>query len=261
MIDASCTGAYVPMLALEILKHNTQHNGSDASSINLKGILVGNGVVGEGALNDSTSQRVYTEFYRGHGLVSANLYEEIIQDCKDFKNVTAPACKQALQSMHKSIGDVNIYDIYEPCINSGFPPLATRQIWRRPANEMEIESGFTGPKACIDAGAATKYLNLPNVRSAIHVKPESEIGKWEICSNRISYDVTQKSLMPAYKNIIIPHIRVLIFNGDVDACIPFTHNEWWTSNLNLTVTLPWHPWTVNNQVLNSLFYMIAACHL
>ena len=46
----SYAGAYVPMLALEILKHNTQAEVGDVSAakMNLQGILVGNGVTGAG---------------------------------------------------------------------------------------------------------------------------------------------------------------------------------------------------------------------
>jgi len=244
----SYAGAYVPMLALQVLQHNKL---ADATQLNLQGIMVGNGVIGTGALDDATSQRVYAEFYRGHALVSSTLYSTLLKDCNDFKNVSSQACKQATDEMHKAIGGVNIYDVYEPCVNSGFPPLAGRKqgFSKRPLLSFEKGVGaLEGPKECINAGAATKYLNLANVREAIHVKSEQDIGKWEICSDKIDYSVTQTSLMPAYKNMIIPNIRVLIFNGDVDACVPFTHNEWWTSNLNMKVSSAWHPWTVDNQV-------------
>ncbi|EGD81946.1 CPase I A [Salpingoeca rosetta] len=253
-----CVCAYVPMLALQVLEHNKR---ADSTVINLKGIMVGNGVIGAGALDDATSQRVYTEFYRGHALVSSTLYNTIVKACDDFNNVSAPACKQALNRMHDAIGGVNIYDVYEPCINSGFPPSSSntlsaantttttpRRFSKRPLMAFEDATALTGPKECINAGAATAYLNMASVREAMHVKSEKDIGKWEICSDKIDYSVTQGSLMPAYKHFLIPNIRVLIFNGDVDACVPFTHNEWWTSNINMTVSAPWHPWTVDNQV-------------
>eukprot|EP00043_Microstomoeca_roanoka_P001212 m.31543 g.31543 ORF g.31543 m.31543 type:complete len:460 (+) comp10694_c0_seq1:946-2325(+) len=241
----SYAGAYVPMLALQVLQHNAA---GDATKLNLQGILVGNGVIGNGALDDATSQRVYAEFYRGHALVSSTLFETILQDCDDFKDVSSAACKKALNEMTAAISNVNVYDIYEPCINSGFPPLKTHGYSKRPLLSFESGDQVSGPSECIDAGAATTYLNLANVREAIHVKSESDIGKWVICSDKVDYHVTQGSLMPAYKNTIIPKIRVLIFNGDVDACVPFTHNEWWTSNLNMTVTSPWRAWAVENQV-------------
>ena len=43
-------------------------------------------------------------------------------------------------------------------------------------------------------------------------------------------------------------LGTLIYNGDVDACVPYTDNEAWTSGLGFAVADPWRPWTVNNQV-------------
>ena len=53
---------------------------------------------------------------------------------------------------------------------------------------------------------------------------------WHICGG-IQYNSDSGSLLPHYKNTLIPEIRVLIFNGDVDACVPYNGNEWWTSSL------------------------------
>eukprot|EP00049_Salpingoeca_infusionum_P017783 m.354340 g.354340 ORF g.354340 m.354340 type:complete len:461 (+) comp16985_c0_seq1:211-1593(+) len=240
----SYAGAYVPMLALQVVGYNKQAS----TKINLKGILVGNGVIGEGALSDAVSLKVYTNFYRGHGLASEMAYYRVQTACDNFNNVSSNACQTARKELEASIGNVNIYDIYEPCVNSGFPPSARKGKWsRRPTESFESES-LEGPVECINAGAATQYLNLADVRQAIHVKSEAAIGKWEICSSKLNYSVTQGSLIPSYKNTIIPNMRVLIFNGDVDACVPFTHNEWWTSSVNMTVTKPWHAWSVDKQV-------------
>jgi hypothetical protein len=51
-----------------------------------------------------------------------------------------------------------------------------------------------------------------------------------------------------YKKDIIPKIRVLIFNGDVDCCVPYKGNEWWTESLGLPIEKPWRAWTVDSQV-------------
>ena len=50
------------------------------------------------------------------------------------------------------------------------------------------------------------------------------------------------------KSDIIPKIRVLIYNGDADACVPYLGNEEWTSSLGFSVKEPWRAWMVNNQV-------------
>merc|ERR1711934_94568 len=58
----------------------------------------------------------------------------------------------------------------------------------------------------------------------------------------------QGSLLPAYKDILAPQIRVLIFNGDVDACVPYNGNAWWTASLDLPEARPFRAWSVDKQV-------------
>ena len=206
----SYAGMYVPTLALEILSHNDERD----RTIPLKGIAVGNGVTGRGAFSDTIHNEIYINFYRGHGLFSAKLETEIRTACGDFINQT-DACKAALDEMHNMIGPVNVYDIYLPCINSGSLSLAHNA--RRPLTAEERER-TAGPAGCIDAGAASAYLNTPAVRKAIHVRSAAEIGPWVICSNTLNYTVTRSSLLPDYKNTLIPNIGVLIYNGDVSLC-------------------------------------------
>ena len=44
-------------------------------------------------------------------------------------------------------------------------------------------------------------------------------------SGGIQYTSDSGSLLPHYKETLIPEIKVLIFNGDVDACVPYKGNE------------------------------------
>jgi hypothetical protein len=41
---------------------------------------------------------------------------------------------------------------------------------------------------------------------------------------------------------IIPKTRVLVFNGDLDPCVPYNGNEEWTRGLGLDQTEGWKPW-------------------
>ena len=38
-------------------------------------------------------------------------------------------------------------------------------------------------------------------------------------------------------------MRVLIYNGDVDACVPYTDNAHWTENMGYQLLQKWHPWS------------------
>jgi carboxypeptidase C (cathepsin A) len=45
---------------------------------------------------------------------------------------------------------------------------------------------------------------------------------------------------------LIKAIRVLIYNGDADSCVPYVGNQEWTSSMVdqgvVTELKPWHPW-------------------
>jgi len=244
----SYAGMYVPTLALQILSYNNQ---SGVTPIPLKGIAVGNGVIGQ--KTGEPSEQLQVEFLYGHGLFAANVYEQIVSNCGNFTTPYSDSCDAALALMSAQVGYVNVYDIYEPCVNSGYN---LNGFSKRPMNRLEKrlrELGAPGgPVECIDGGAAQAYLDQPSVRTAIHVAPVSQIGQWEICTNKLIYTENWGSLLPYYKDQIIPFIRVLIYNGDVDACVPYNGNEWWTSSLNFTTTSAWAQWEVDGQVAGYL---------
>jgi hypothetical protein len=43
-------------------------------------------------------------------------------------------------------------------------------------------------------------------------------------------------LLPLYKDTLIPKIRVTIYNGDADGCVPYIGNELWTKSLGFQVS-------------------------
>ncbi|KAF4360220.1 hypothetical protein G4B88_005186, partial [Cannabis sativa] len=61
--------------------------------------------------------------------------------------------------------------------------------------------------------AASAWLNDENVRQAIHAAMESEIGEWELCCDRLSYDHDAGSMIPYQKNLTTLGLRVLIFSN------------------------------------------------
>jgi carboxypeptidase C (cathepsin A) len=49
------------------------------------------------------------------------------------------------------------------------------------------------------------------------------------------------NLLPLYSSLMKKY-RILIYSGDVDACVPTWGTVDWIDSLNLTVTAPWKPW-------------------
>lgn len=242
----SYAGMYVPTLALQVLQHNEEVE-ADAR-MPLKGILVGNGVTGRDAIPEDVAQTLDVEFLFGHGLFSSVVHDQIVTACGDFKN-TSTACDNAVGLAQDEIGNINVYNIYGPCIMDMDEKANEVAHLRAPATGImakgRLGAGSGGPNGCIDAGAATKYLDHPAVKEAIHVAVAKK--DWHICGG-IQYEENFPSLLPFYKEKLIPQIRVLIFNGDVDCCVPYKGNEWWTSSLGLKVEKPWRAWTLDNQV-------------
>ena len=115
----SYAGIFIPMLAYEVFQYN---NGAPATPINLKGIMVGNGCIGnaaghcgEDALNDLHD----VQTFRGHGLISDPLYQEIISTC----NWTSPshACDLLLGEAELLTLGVDVYDLYNQCPDPAAP--------------------------------------------------------------------------------------------------------------------------------------------
>ena len=66
-----------------------------------------------------------------------------------------------------------------------------------------------------------------------------------MCTSKIDYHRTTPSLLPIYPTLIKTY-RTLIYNGDVDGCVPFNGNEV-SSGLCKYSTLALH--TINDEVL------------
>jgi serine carboxypeptidase-like clade I len=78
---------------------------------------------------------------------------------------------------------------------------------------------------------------------AIHVRDPGFC--WAICNTAPgwSYKSTRGNLPADTYPQLIADINVVVFNGDWDACVPYTDNEAWTENMGYPVKNAWHSWT------------------
>jgi len=123
------------------------------------------------------------------------------------------------------MNDIDIYDVYADCYH-----------------QRSISNPPGGVPPCTDAFFATEYLNLPALKSAIHVNPSVT---WAICSDLVneSYNRTTLSMIPIHQELVKNGIKVLIYSGDSDFAVPYTDSEYWTSvQMGLTPTREWQPW-------------------
>lgn len=232
-------GIYVPTLAEAIVKATKAGTYKGAP---LKGIAVGNGCTGtEIGVCGGQRDEFETEFLLGTAFVLPELKEQIRSTCK-LANGTKPTpeCSKLLGEMHNQIGHVDLYNVYGSCINgNGKMSGAATGFYKAPLGERSLQ----GPDACIDSIYASDYFNRADVIKAIHVRNTTK--RWATCYTEPgwSYQSTRPNLPRDTYPLLLDNINVIIYNGDVDACVPWTDNYAWTKGMNLPVSKEWHAWT------------------
>lgn len=230
----SYAGVYVPTLAEAIVwaQGNATWTGA-----NLTGIAVGNGCTGsEIGSCGGEGNKWRTEYLLGHAFIPTSLKQMIHAEC-NWSQPETNQCAALISEMHKTIGHVNLYNVFGECV-SGSAQQTYGQV-----NTKAPWSGQTlgGPDACIDSVAASAYFNRPDVIAVMHVKPQP--FSWSVCGNQISYRSTRPNLPRDTYPFLINHIKVTIYNGDWDACVPYTDNEAWTEGMGFETKSAWSPWT------------------
>jgi cathepsin A (carboxypeptidase C) len=97
----SYAGVYIPMLALEILR--------DKSTINLKGLAIGNGALDYDLIMNS---RIRLAYY--HGLIDNEMWNQLVTNCCSFSH-NKQECHYThshSEQLRKSLAGINPYNIY-----------------------------------------------------------------------------------------------------------------------------------------------------
>lgn len=264
----SYAGQYIPNIAHHLVEN--------VPELPLKGIAVGNGCWGGDATtvecNGPNEDENDVEFYHGKGLISNKLYDDISSTCKWPKH--GPACELLLAKMDKAVGPHNVYNVYDNCPNldtaargkqtlrswherTGKSPrwlrrfLSRNMMNPRVYEELDamggVELGADGNPAsgggydwtCGQFDAIITYFRRPEVRAALHLPNDKVTG------SAFDYDSSGPASVTLYPTLI-PKIRVMIYNGDADTCVPYKGNEEWTTSMVtqgvVTEQTPWHPW-------------------
>ena len=71
---------------------------------------------------------------------------------------------------------------------------------------------------CTDDVLATRWLNDPAVRQAIHARAVEDIGEWELCNMGINFSYRHDlgSMLPYHAKLIGAGLRALVYSGDHD---------------------------------------------
>jgi len=244
----SYAGQYLPNIANYIL---TQM--SDQLS-NLKGIAVGNGCWGgdENTVrcNGPNEEKMDVDLFHNKGLISNKLRDQVYKSCGWNENgVEGAGCLLDIEKVDKAVGPHNVYNVYDNCPEAvqwtkasgkttGWLRRFLRNNMHRPEAVQEaIELGGGYRWACGGEDAIGNLFEREDVQTALHLgKPPSV---------RFSYRSSGPASVVLYPSLL-QKIRVLIYNGDADSCVPYIGNEQWTTDLAqkgvVTEKEAWRPW-------------------
>ena len=94
--------------------------------------------------------------------------------------------------------------------------------------QLDYATPTIGTTACVNTYEASAYLNRPDVRKALHVEAAG-VKDWMVCGSAEGWQYTStRPNLPRDTYPKLKHLEVLIYNGDWDACVPYTDNEAWT---------------------------------
>lgn len=256
----SYAGIYVPTLAEAIL--NGEKDGSYTGA-KLTGIAVGNGCSGtEIGICGSGTDGTWSEwsYLTETSFIDLGLKKKVNAACNwtaaenAEPNALSSQCVSLLNQASAEIGHVNLYNIYGDCVSAGCASEVMRGKVPMRAEYISPEGPEGrrklgriiphGPDACIDSAAASAYLTLPEVQEAIHVSGVLS-GCWSVCGTTQGwkYTSTRPNLPRDTYPALVKAMHVTVYNGDWDACVPYTDGISWTQSLGLPIKKSWHAWT------------------
>jgi len=248
-------GHYMPTLASEIVKYNTENN----NVLNFKGFAVGN---------------PYTDYYSGVGaemetywgkqlLPKPSWDKYVASGCLDAKTqLNNSMCSTYILDFMKKVGNLNPYALdYPVCVSA-------QQVWTTSMisetikqTNPDLHEGFISVfnsvplkddyEPCEDNYAAD-YLNEESVKKALHVKTDIV---WEECSRTVKYEYVDKMLpMEHYYNELLnsvsdKNMRILVYSGDDDSVCGTIGTQKWLWDLGFPVKKNeyWNVWEIDGQ--------------
>ncbi|KAD2393108.1 hypothetical protein R6Q59_012806 [Mikania micrantha] len=219
IIGESYAGFYIPELADVITKKNMK--GHSGSIVNLKGIMIGNGI-----MNEDTDDKGFNDYLWSHALISDEIYRKLTQNCSNANN--SDYCNSLEEELGEEIGNIDFYNIYGP--------TCTRRLRVRKKRHSRLDP--------CEGEYVQSYLNLPHVQNAFHANITNLPYPWETCSKLIvKWKDSPSTMFPIYIRLMASGLRILLYSGDVDAVVPVSGTRYSIDAMNLKVVKPWRFWT------------------
>jgi len=149
--------------------------------------------------------------------------------------------------MRREVGPHNVYDIYDNCPETtefltrtgkdmGWLISFLRNNMHNPMARSQL-SNMSGGFDWFCNGDLPKFFKDPEVQKALHLDGEKGSG--------FHYATSGPASIVLYPELVTK-LRLLIYNGDADACVPYIANENWIARMekqgDLQESTPWTPW-------------------
>lgn len=228
-------------MAKEIVDQNTA---GQNPKLNFKGFAVGNPFT-----ETYSGMPAMIDTYWGHQLLAKPVVKTFQDECVTKKIPNATICEALFYDMYFGVGNINPYAIdYPVCLEDSAASKGRGQrhaLLRNILGGVESESSQKLYEAILKSDNyepceddyATSYMNLPEVKKAIHV---NEALTWAECSRSIRYDQKdgRTSMVPIYQYLIDGgyNLDILVFSGDDDGvCATIGVQNWiWDLGYELT---------------------------
>ena len=262
----SYAGIYVPILAYKIIEYNKKPETKE--KINLKGILVGNGV----ADWNYDTEPAMMDFLFTHHLTSYEHRLNYVKYCLTNNTYNEGECNKTYDEAYDIIKGINFYDYLQDCKGKkNFkenlrtnPNYISRTPWAfkrynklnlEKLNLMEEQEDGGVPSSCLDDTNIENYFSREDVQNSLHVRRRKN---WYVCSYMVFYNYTRldEGSIWTYPTLISEGLRILIYSGDSDLAVPFNGNQMWIKNLKLETIEPWRSWRAYNDSNNVAGYVV-----
>ena len=247
----SYAGIYIPYIASAILNDTS-------SKIQLKGILVGNGLT----LQSVDVENSMVEFTFWRGLISIELYEQYLRICPHVPednfilrdDNVRHECNVVRRKIRNNLEGLDIYGIYRPCKKkvmndenerkryfSSFKYTFINQL-RKNLN-LEPEYGIW-PESCIDDPTKGIFLNDNETKEKLGV--DKNITWSECAPIKYPWGETFWFYDTYMKNL--KNFKVWFFSGTEDMAVDTLGSLRWIEKLNLNIKKEWRQWKCDGQI-------------
>ena len=201
LIGESYAGLLLPFLTAEIYRHP-----DETAAKQLRGLAVGNGCPGTSGATPSNrgscngpygtfDQQHVLELVAGHSALPRALWADLQSACgfpcaaptwsERCDGPWSSKCQTLINEANAAAGRFNIYNFYDNCGDGNQEGVGTML-----EHAQRLADPSTGGQSypCGTGKAATVWANMPEVRAALHMKPESFYGRpWSLQASGMQY--------------------------------------------------------------------------